>query len=197
MRYAWTATVLEKMAVFRRAATALPGDRRGVSAIEFVLVFPILIGLLAGTVDFGQALMVSRKMNQIVGTVGDMVSQKSAWTSTDVEAIITGSAVIIQPYSANNLVIHMAIVDVASDLTTKVNWAKAYNGTPLAANAASPVDIPANIAEADVQMIVVKATYQLTTPFSSLLQPITGVTSYSYNKTYIMRPRVKDTIALD
>jgi len=46
-------------------------------------------------------------------------------------------------------------------------------------------------------LVTVKATYQLTTPFSSLLQPITGVSTYNYTKTYIMRPRVKDTITLN
>lgn len=179
------------------AARALPSDRSGVSAIEFVLIFPILIGLLAGTVDFGQALMVSRKMNQMVGTLGDMVSQQSAWTSSQVNAIMTGSSTIIQPFDSSDLTIQLAIVDVASDLTAKVNWAKAYNTTALAKNSASPVAIPTDIAEAGVQLITVKATYELTTPFSSLLKPVTGVTSYHYSKTYIMRPRVKDTVTLD
>ncbi|MDB5525572.1 MAG: tadG [Rhizobium sp.] len=183
--------------VIGRSARTLPGDTRGVSAIEFVLIFPLLIGLLAGTVDFGQALMVSRKMDQIVGTLGDMVSQKSAWTSSDLDAIILGSATIIQPFDATNLQMQLAVVDVAANLTTKVNWARAYHTTALTKNSASPVTIPTDIAESGVQLIAVKATYQLTTPFSSLLQPVTGVTSYRYSKTYIMRPRIKDTITLD
>jgi len=179
--------------VFRK----LGSDRSGVSAIEFVLIFPILVALLAGTVDFGQALIVSRKMNQIAGTLGDMVSQQSAWTSSEINAIIAGSATIIQPFSPTNLTIQVAVVDVAADLTTKVNWAKAYNTTALAKNSASPVAISTDIAEAGVQLITVKATYDLTTPFSTLLKPVTGVTAYHYNKTFIMRPRVKDTVTLD
>jgi Flp pilus assembly protein TadG len=175
----------------------LGADSRGVSAIEFVLIFPILVALLAGTVDFGQALMVSRKMNQIAGTLGDMVSQKSAWTSTDLNAIITGASTIIQPFDRTKLTIQVAVVDVATDLSTKVNWAKAYNTTALAKNAASPVVISKDIAESGVQLIAVKATYQLATPFSSLLKPVTGVTAYHYNKTFIMRPRLKDTITLE
>jgi Flp pilus assembly protein TadG len=175
----------------------LRADRSGVSAIEFVLIFPILVALLAGTVDFGQALIVSRKMNQVAGTLGDMVSQKSTWTSDEINAIIAGSATIIQPFDQSQLTIQVAIVDVAADLTTKVNWAKAYNTTALAKNAASPVTIATNIEEAGVQMIAVKATYSLTTPFSTLLQPVTGVTAYHYSKTFIMRPRVKDTITLE
>jgi len=180
----------------RQAWGRLARDRRGVSAIEFVLIFPLLVGLLAGTVDFGQALMVSRKMDQIVSTLGDMVSQKSAWTTSDLDAIITGTATIIQPFDSTNLQIQMTVLDVANNLTTTVNWARAYHTSALTKGSASPVTIPTNIAEAGVQLIAVKATYSLTTPFSSLLKPVTGVTSYSYSKTYIMRPRVKDTITL-
>jgi Flp pilus assembly protein TadG len=180
----------------RLAWARLGRDERGLSAIEFVLIFPLLVSLLAGTVDFGQALMVSRKMDQIVSTLGDMVSQKSAWTTSDLDAIITGTATIIQPFDNTNLQIQMTVLDVASNLTTTVNWARAYHTTALSKGAASPVTIPTNITEAGVQLIAVKATYSLTTPFSSLLRPVTGVTSYSYSKTYIMRPRVKDTITL-
>jgi Flp pilus assembly protein TadG len=178
---------------FRR----LIGDKSGVSAIEFVLLFPILVGMLAGTVDFGQALIASRKMNQIVSTLGDMVSQKSSWTTSDIDAIIAGSATIIEPFSKSDLTIQLAVVDVSSSLSTTVNWARAYNTTALTKGAASPVTVPTDIAESGVQMITVKATYNLTTPFSKLLQPVTGVTAYHYQKTYIMRPRVKDTISLN
>lgn len=171
-------------------------DERGVSAIEFVLIFPLLVGMLAGTVDIGQALTVSRKMNQVVSTLGDMTSQQSAWTTTDIDAIIAGTATIIEPYDKTGLKIDLVVLDVDASLATKVNWARGYNKTALAKNAASPVTIPTNIAQSNVQLIAVKATYSLTTPFSALLRPITGVTTYNYQKTYIMRPRLGDAITL-
>ena len=171
-------------------------DERGVSAIEFVLIFPILVGMLAGTVDIGQALTVSRKMNQVAATLGDLTSQKGAWTATDIDAIIMGSATIIEPFDKSDLKIDLAILDVDASLATKVNWARGYNKTALAKNSASPVTIPTNIAQSGVQLIAVKATYSLTTPFSKLLRPVTGVTTYNYQKTYIMRPRNGSTITL-
>lgn len=171
-------------------------DERGVSAIEFVLIFPLLVTMLAGTVDIGQALTVSRKMNQVVSTLGDMTSQQSAWTTTDIDAIIAGTSTIIEPFSKTDLQIDLAVLDVDASLATKVNWARGYNKTALSKNAASPVTIPTNIAQSGVQLIAVKATYSLTTPFSKLLKPITGVTTYNYQKTYIMRPRNGNTITL-
>jgi len=171
-------------------------DERGVSAIEFVLIFPLLVGMLAGTVDIGQALTVSRKMNQVASTLGDITSQQSSWTATDIDAIIAGSATIIEPFSKTDLKIDLAILDVDSSLAAKVNWARGYNKSALTKSSASPVTIPTNIAQSGVQLIAVKATYTLTTPFSKLLQPVTGVTTYNYQKTYIMRPRNGDAITL-
>ncbi|MGV3552348.1 TadE/TadG family type IV pilus assembly protein [Rhizobium sp.] len=181
---------------FRLARRNFGRDERGVSAIEFVLIFPILVGMMAGTVDIGQALTVSRKMNQIVATLGDMTSQQQAWTTTEIDAIITGTSTIIEPFGKSDLKIDLAILDVDSALKTKVNWARSYNKTALQKTDPSPVAVPTNIATSGVQMIVVKATYSLTTPFSKLLKPITGVTSYNYQKTYIMRPRNGDTVTL-
>lgn len=171
-------------------------DERGVSAIEFVLIFPLLVTMMAGTVDIGQALTVSRKMNQVVSTLGDMTSQQNSWSQSDIDAIVAGTATIIEPYNKTDLKIDLAVLDVDLLLNTKVNWARSYNKTALTKNAASPVTVPANIAQTGVQLIAVKATYTLTTPFSKLLKPITGVTTYNYSKTYIMRPRNGDAITL-
>lgn len=191
----WTA-IASRGAMLTDARKRFAGDERGVSAIEFVLIFPLLVGMLAGTVDIGQALTVSRKMNQVASTLGDITSQQTAWTATDIDAIIAGSASIIDPYNKNNLKIDLAILDIDSSLVAKVNWARGYNKTALTKNSASPVTIPANIASSGVQLIAVKATFSLTTPFSKLLQPITGVTTYNYQKTYIMRPRNGDAVTL-
>jgi Flp pilus assembly protein TadG len=191
----WNA-IVTKRARFGTARKRLAKDERGVSAIEFVLIFPLLVTMMAGTVDIGQALTVSRKMNQVVSTLGDMTSQQTAWTTSDIDAIIAGTATIIEPFSKTDLKIDIVVLDVNASLVATVNWGRAYNKTALTKNSASPVTIPTNIAQSGVQLIAVKATYTLTTPFSKLLKPITGVTTYNYQKTYIMRPRNGNAITL-
>lgn len=191
----WNAIVNSSI-VLRHARQRFVRDERGVSAIEFVLIFPLLVTMLAGTVDIGQALTVSRKMNQVVSTLGDMTSQRGAWTTADIDAIIAGTATIIEPYGKADLKIDLAILDVDASLSAKVKWARSYNKSALTKDVASPVPIPTSIAQSGVQLIAVKATYSLTTPFSKLLKPITGVTTYEYEKTYIMRPRTGNVITL-
>jgi Flp pilus assembly protein TadG len=181
----------------RQAPKRLLRDRSGVSAIEFVLLFPILISMMAGTVDIGQALTVSRKMTQIASTLGDMTSQQEKWSPSEIDAIVAGAATIIDPYSKSNIKIELAVLDIDAALKAKVNWSRGYNTPALAKNDASPVAIPANIAQPGVQLIAVRARYTLQTPFTKLLTPVTGVTAYNYEKTYIMRPRVSEAITLE
>ena len=180
----------------RQAPRSLLRDRSGVSAIEFVLLFPILVGMMAGTVDIGQALTVSRKVTQVASTLGDMTSQQKIWTPSEIDAIIAGAASIVEPYSKSDIKIELAVLDIDASLKAKVAWSRGYNTPALSKNDPSPVPIPANIAQPGVQLVAVRATYKLTTPFSKLLKPVTGVTDYHYEKTYIMRPRVSEEITL-
>ncbi len=181
-----------------RTARRLRRDRKGVSAIEFALIFPILIVLMAGATDLGQALMVHRKINQIVATTADLVSQQSSWTTTQLDAVLKGASSIVLPFSTDALTIKVAIIDIDKSYNKTENWSRAFNATSKSCNmTASAVTIPNDIVESGVQMVVATATYCLTTPFSSLMQSVTGTLGYEYDRFSIMRPRTKDTITLN
>lgn len=175
----------------------LAADRCGVSAIEFSLIFPLMAALLAGTVDFGQALMVDRKMNEVVATATNIVAQNSSWTTTAADTMIAGAASIIEPFATSNLKIVVAVVNVTNTGITTVSWSRGYNTSAIATGISSPVSVPANLYESGVQMVVAKATYSLTTPFATFLQPVTGVSTYNYSRTSIDRPRIASTITLN
>ena len=181
---------------FLSALYKLFGDRKGLSGVEFALILPIIITILAASEDLGQALMVDRRMNQIAATASDIVSQQSSWAGTSLDGILTGTATIIQPFSTSNLTILVAVVNVDSSLNATVSWSRGYNTTALTAGAASPVTLSSTILQSGVQMVVSKTTYSLTTPFAAFLKPITGLSSYTYTRYGINRPRVSDTIAL-
>ncbi len=183
-------TSSKRMGVFCR-------DKSGVSAIEFTLIFPILVGLFAGTVDLGQALMVSRKMNQVVASAADIVSQSPDWKTDEINTLLKGVATIIQPYDVNDLSIKLVVLNVDSKLVATVDWSVSYNGGTYIKGKPSPEELPTDMATAGVQMILVKAEFGFSTPFSGLLESVTGMKKYNYNRYYFMRPRNSDTVALD
>jgi Flp pilus assembly protein TadG len=172
----------------------LARDRSATSGVEFALVLPILLILLAGTVDLGHALTVSRKMDQIAATTGDMISQQSTWASADVTKLLSGASFILQPYDLDDLTILVAVEDVDSGGNATVNWSAAYNTHPAVSSSLSPVAVPTEIQEKGTQMILTRVQYNLTTPVTTLFANLTGVDGYSFDRHFFSRPRTGNTI---
>ncbi|WP_244529423.1 TadE/TadG family type IV pilus assembly protein [Rhizobium sp. NFR03] len=169
--------------------------RAGTSGVEFALVLPILLVLLAGTADLGHALTVSRKVDEISSTTGDMISQQGTWTKQDVAKLLSGVSFILQPYSISELRITLAIEDIDSTGAATVNWSAGFNTPPLAAGLKSEIVVPAKIQQKGVQVVVTHVEYTLTTPVSSLFAYFTGTNGYSFERSFFNRPRAADTIA--
>lgn len=188
---------LRYLTLFCRARLRrLCADRSGISAVEFALILPIIIVLIAASEDFGQALMVDRRMSQIAATTTDLTAQQGSWTTSNLDAILSGTSTIIQPFPNGSLTIVVAALNVDASLNTTVAWSRGYNASAWAVGSKPPVTVSKVILQSGVQMIVAQATYGLTTPFASLLKPVTGLSSYTYSRTGINRPRVSNTITL-
>ncbi|HEX8045641.1 TadE/TadG family type IV pilus assembly protein [Rhizobium sp.] len=172
----------------------LARDRSGTSGVEFAIVLPILLLLLVGTVDLGHALTVSRKIDEIASTTGDMISQQGTWTKSDVANILSGASFILQPYDTTGLTITVAVDDISKSGTATVNWSAALNTSALTYGAATPVDVPSQIKEAGVQVVLTRVQYTLTTPVSALFASFTGTNGYSFDRHFFNRPRAGNTI---
>src|SRR5215218_5615985 len=85
----------------RRPAVDLCGDTRGIAAVEFALVVPLMLVLFFGTVEFSSCVAVDRKVTLMARTLSDLTSQNVSVTSTQLTNIFNASTGILTPYSAS------------------------------------------------------------------------------------------------
>src|SRR5690606_24990997 len=57
------------------------GDERGVSAIEFAMIAPVLIVFYMGMTEFCQGFMAQKRMGHVSATVADLIAQEETITS--------------------------------------------------------------------------------------------------------------------
>ncbi|MBY3098497.1 pilus assembly protein [Rhizobium laguerreae] len=177
----------------RSRAHDLMRDRSAASGVEFALVLPILVMLLFGTVDLGHALTVSRKIDEIASSTGDMISQQGSWTS-DVAKLLSGASFIMQPYDTTGLTITLAVDDISASGSATVKWSAALNTSALTSGSASTIEVPSEIQDDGVQVVLTRVQYTLTTPVSAFFSNFTGQNGYSFDRHYFNRPRVGDKI---
>src|SRR3979409_613262 len=91
----------------RRPVIDLCGDTRGIAAVEFAMIVPVMLVLFFGTVEFSSGIAVDRKVTLIARTLSDLTSQSPPLTpqspsasvvDNDLQNIFTASISILYPY---------------------------------------------------------------------------------------------------
>lgn len=131
---------------FRCRAAAMRRDDSGIAAIEFAMIFPILVLMLFGITDIANYFAVDRKVSQVAQTVSDLTSRYTAVQESDVTNFFTIAGAMVNPYDKNSLktTIHQLYLDPNSK-TAKVVWSR--GSAPLAKNAV--YSVPAALVSKD------------------------------------------------
>lgn len=73
-------------------------DNRGVAAIEFGLLLPVLIALLIGSLEVTFKLWSTQKAEKLAVTLADVVAQSQEVTTSDLEALTSSVDKIMEPF---------------------------------------------------------------------------------------------------
>src|SRR5438270_13049114 len=78
-------------------------DRHGVSAVEFAMLLPLMITLYLGSVEISQGVGIDRKVTLTSRTVGDLASQVSSISNTDMTNLLNAASAVVVPYDLSKL----------------------------------------------------------------------------------------------
>lgn len=81
-----------------RKAGRLIGDRRGVAAVEFALIAPVLLALYLVTMEVSQGIEANKKVGRVASMVADLVTQQQDMKRSELEAIMKIGNAIMYPY---------------------------------------------------------------------------------------------------
>jgi Flp pilus assembly protein TadG len=147
----------------RCALERFAGECRGISAVEFAMLLPVMMTLYLGTVEASQGIGADRKVKLTAYTLADLATQYTNITDADISNILNAGSAIIAPYSAANLQETVSELSINAQGVATVVWSNTLNGTALTIGQA--VTVPASLAVPNTYLIYAQ-------------------TQYSYNPTY-------------
>lgn len=163
-------------------------DPRGVSAVEFAFVFPVMVLLYLGGTALTQGIVIKRKTTLVTSTIGNIVSQYTNITNADMTSILNASTAVIQPYASAPLTAIVSSVVIDANGNATIDWSDSTaNTTPHTKN--TPVTLPTGIggaANANTTVIWAQGSYVYTLPVGS---GVLGVTSMTLSEQFYLRPR--------
>jgi Flp pilus assembly protein TadG len=162
-------------------------DERGVSAVEFAMLLPLMITLYLGTVEISQGVGIDRKVTLTTRTVADLASQVSSINNTDMTNMLNASSAVISPYDVTKLKVTVSLVTIDANGQAKVTWSDTFQGTKRAVG--STVTLPSALNVVNTSLVWSEVSYQYTPTIGYV---VTGTLNLS-DQIY-MRPRLSDTI---
>jgi Flp pilus assembly protein TadG len=165
-------TAMQKMLLGARGLSArLVRDCRGIAAVEFAVIVPLMLTMFFGTLEFSSGVAVDRKITLVARTLSDLTSQSTTVTDLDLTNFTTAGKAILTPYSATPL--FSTITSLYVDATTKVarvQWSKGSSPR----TAGSTVTIPQEIQVAGTYLIMAEVSYRYVPTIGYVMAP-TGV----------------------
>lgn len=175
-------------AVSSQLARRFTRDDRGVSAVEFAMVLPLMLTMYLGSVEVSDAVSINRKVTLVTRSVADLTSRVQKVSNDDLANILNAGAAIVYPYSAANIKITITCVNIDSSGKATVSWSAASpGGTPRAKGAS--VTLPAALDVAGTSLIWSEVSYAYKPAIGYVITGTMTLTDQMY-----MRPRLSATV---
>lgn len=186
-------SLMQKMSIRVRG---LLNDRSGLAAVEFAMIFPIMVVLYFGVVEFSSAIAVDRKATQVARTLSDLTSQSMSVADADIKSFGEATKAIMTPYPPSPLVssITEVYIDSVSGVA-RVQWSKglAISATGDVSIAAAPPHNPGDVVVLPPSIVVAKGTYVIWSEVSYKYTPAVGImvaqTGMTFRDVSYTRPR--------
>jgi Flp pilus assembly protein TadG len=178
--------------LYRRAARMGAG-KKGAVLVEAAIVFPVLILIFVGMVEFSQAFTARRRVQAVAAAAADLVAQNAAVTTADLRDIASAGSQLMTPFSSTGLT--LKITSVGQDKHNHIvslwrcSWSS-ISASPSCSTGGAYTTLPAGLIVSSTDSVIVGQTSYAYTPiFGQFLQGGVTFTGASYFK-----PRVSQTV---
>lgn len=166
-------------------------DRRGVAAIEFAMIAPLMFFMFAGSVEFSQALTVDRRVTQAASACADLIARapSSGLTAGDVDGQLRIIESLMRPYDSSLLTVTIISIKAqdagGGAVRYVVDWSRDSAGvTPYARNTPYTA-IPANLLAVGESVIIAEASYN----YTPLIMKYFLTSAFNLTEKFYMKPR--------
>lgn len=159
-------------------------DKKGLAAVEFALLLPVMITLFFGVVEVSMLLSCRANVTNVASVAADLVAQEGNMTTSDVTNVFNAATAILYPYdsTAAQITITSVVYDTATNSLTsgKVAWSCAKNTS--GKGVGTTINLPAGLMTANGSVIMSEINYNYSSPTTQVVTGTIPMTNTFYTK---------------
>ena len=155
-------------------------DQSGVSAIEFALLAPLMIGFYLGMGELCQGYMAQKRMAHTASSVANIVAQTTAISSDELDDVMAIGGLIMKPFPTTKLSVRISSVTRDANGVAKVDWSRATGPNLVAHQPKAVVVVPAGLIVNGASAVMAETAYDYASPVKYLMPAVTKFSSTFY-----------------
>lgn len=161
--------------------------RRGVAAVEFAILLPIIALVFFGLFELCNGVACRERVEVLAATTSDLVAQSKQVSDADVSNIFNAANAIVYPFPANATVV-LTSLSYVDDTTGKVEWSDASSGAARTVN--TNITVPTGVIANGGTVIMSEISYHYVSPTHYVVPISVDMTGKFYS-----RPRRSNAVA--
>ncbi len=168
-------------------------ERRGTAAVEFALIFPVLLVVYFGLVEMSNALDARRKVENTANLTGILVAQAAEVDNAYMNNIFEASKMAFEPFDITPLKVVVSSIIRTQDnngtWSNTVDWSDNYGNGSTARTEGSVFDPPDNVLDDNRSVIVTEVEYTYSRLLTSNAFSDYIPNTITFTRTYWTHPR--------
>jgi Flp pilus assembly protein TadG len=158
-------------------------DRSGLAALEFALIFPMMLLLFCGVVELVNLYNLDRKVVMATQSCADLITQEKTISDSKLNDIGRAVELVLDPFPGTGLSFRVTSVNFDPiNGAPSVGWQKTYGG--FAGGGPAPTASAANLGLPGESVVIVNLSYTYRPVFQNILP-----SSFPITELAAARPR--------
>ncbi len=150
--------------IFRNIYSRWIGEDNGIAAVEAAFIFPVMLVLLLGVFDLGNAILANQKTVRASQVVADLIARENIVSDIDIDEAIEAGRLAFEPMDASSYGVDIVSIRFDEDAEGEIVWRETFNITPVDALTAV-----IDLAAPNEGVVMVSVSYEYNPVFSNFI----------------------------
>lgn len=161
-------------------------DTKGLAALEFALLLPMMVFLLFGSIDLIDVMGANSRAQNVAASLADVVARDDAVSNAEITGLWSAMDTLMYPNGSATMQIRISSVSIVNATTARVVWSEGHGMTARTAN--STISLPAAMMNPGTSVIVAESNYQHTAPLGFLWSSTVNMRHDAYRRSRLIDP---------
>lgn len=106
-------------------------EESALAAVEAALIFPIMLTLLIGVFDVGNAILANQKTIRASQVVADLIARQNVVSEGDIDEAIEAGRLAFEPIDSSSYGVDIVSIRFDEDANSEIVWRETRNMSPV------------------------------------------------------------------